>query len=105
MSFWHFYAENAKQDKNYFKSGYPMTDDKNQLIYKIETKLAWEKAMADGTYKGAPIDLADGFIHFSTATQARVTAAKHFAGREGLIIAAVNTNTLGDAFKMGDITR
>ncbi len=55
--------------------------------------------MAAGVYHGAPVDLRDGFIHFSTARQARETAAKHFAGREGLIIAAIDVDGVGDSLK------
>jgi len=65
-----------------------------QLIYKIEDKDIWNEALSTGTYEGASIDLADGFIHFSTAQQARETASKHFAGRKNLIIAAVDAASL-----------
>ncbi len=68
--------------------------DYMQLIYKIEDKTVWNDALSEGFYHGAPIDLRDGFIHFSTAEQVRETAARHFAGRENLIIAAVEANLL-----------
>jgi len=64
------------------------------LIYKIEDKDIWNAALKAGKYDGAPIDLNDGYIHFSTADQARETAARHFAGRQNLIIAAIDTNAL-----------
>lgn len=65
------------------------------LIYKIcETEL-WAQALADGRFPGAPVDRADGYIHFSTAAQVRETAAKHFAGRTGLLLIAVDDATLG----------
>ena len=68
-------------------------------IYKIEDKSIWQKAMDAGQYKGAPIDLADGFIHFSTAEQTRETAAKHFTRREGLILAVIDQQQLGTDLK------
>ena len=68
-------------------------------IYKIEDKNIWRAAMATGQYKGAPIDLADGFIHFSTAGQTRETAAKHFTRREGLILAVIDQAQLGTDLK------
>lgn len=68
-------------------------------IYKLEDKNVWDRALADGMYQGAPIDLADGFIHFSTADQVRETAAKHFPRRENLMLVAVDTATLGLALK------
>ena len=45
------------------------------LIYKICPEKLWREAEAEGDFKGAAIDLSDGFIHFSTAGQARETAA------------------------------
>ncbi|MGB0412656.1 MAG: DUF952 domain-containing protein [Pikeienuella sp.] len=69
------------------------------LIYKIFARDEWAALDADGQTAGAPIDLADGYIHFSTAAQARETAAKHFAGRDGLVLAAVEAEKLGDALR------
>ncbi|MCE7999623.1 MAG: DUF952 domain-containing protein [Rhodobiaceae bacterium] len=68
-------------------------------IYKIISKTEWEAAAAAGVFKGASIDLADGYIHFSTAAQAAETAALHFANQEGLALVSVSTKELGDALK------
>lgn len=65
------------------------------LIYKIFRENEWSKLVREGDTAGAPIDLADGFIHFSTAQQAAETAAKHFAGVTGLVLAALNADDLG----------
>ena len=69
------------------------------LIYKILTADQWSDLQANGETQGAPIDVADGYIHFSTADQAAETAAKYFAGQHGLVLAAYDTETLGDALK------
>jgi len=69
------------------------------LIYKIVTGEAWIAAEAQGSFDGAPVDLADGFIHFSTAEQLRETAAKHFAGMKGLLLVAVDPEAFGEALK------
>lgn len=69
------------------------------LIYKIATADQWRAAERAGRFEGAPVDLADGFIHFSTAAQTRETAAKHFAGQDGLILAALDADGLGDQLK------
>ena len=69
------------------------------LIYKIFRADEWAALQADGETLGAPIDLADGFVHFSTAEQAAETAAKHFAGVDGLLLLAVDGDELGDALK------
>jgi len=69
------------------------------MIYKICPKDMWDSAVATGTFTGAPIDLADGYIHFSTGEQAVETAAKHFAGIDDLLLVAIDAETLGDALK------
>ncbi len=69
------------------------------LIYKIATQDEWTAAQAAGSFTGAPVDIADGFIHFSTAAQARETAAKHFAGAGNLLLVALDAGRLGDALK------
>ena len=69
------------------------------LIYKIVTAAQWRDAQGAGVFHGAPVDLADGYIHFSTAAQAEETAAKHFAGQNDLLLVAVDVQTLGDALK------
>ncbi|MFW2541446.1 DUF952 domain-containing protein [Primorskyibacter sp. 2E107] len=69
------------------------------LIYKILRASEWSALQARGETAGAPIDIADGYVHFSTAEQARETAAKHFAGEDGLHLLAYDPGTLGDAIR------
>ncbi|WP_341990775.1 DUF952 domain-containing protein [Azorhizobium sp. AG788] len=64
------------------------------LIYKICPRPLWEAAIAAGQFEGAPVDVADGYIHFSALEQVRETAAKHFAGQEDLLLVAVDAATL-----------
>ena len=71
----------------------------HKTIYKISPRALWAEAEAKGVFDGAPIDLADGFIHFSTASQARETAAKHFAGQGDLVIVAIDAAALGEALR------
>lgn len=70
-----------------------------QLIYKIVPQALWSAAEADGVFNGASIDLTDGFIHFSTASQMRETAARHFAGQVDLLLVAVDVAALGEALR------
>lgn len=56
-------------------------------------------ALETGTFAGAPVDLADGYIHMSTRDQLTETVDKHFAGQTDLWIAAVDLDALGDAVK------
>ena len=69
------------------------------MIYKIFRDAEWARLRGDGETYGAPVDLADGFIHFSTAGQAAETAAKHFAEVEGLVLAAIDPIPLGTDLK------
>ena len=69
------------------------------LIFKIFRTDEWQALRKQGKTTGAPIDVADGYIHFSTAQQASETAAKHFAGQDGLFLIAVDAEALGDALK------
>jgi uncharacterized protein (DUF952 family) len=71
----------------------------SQLIYKIVPQVLWREAEAAGSFAGAPVDVSDGFIHFSTAAQVRETAAKHFAGQQDLLIAAIDGGRLGPALR------
>jgi uncharacterized protein (DUF952 family) len=65
------------------------------IIYKISDVALWNEAERSGVFIGAPVDVADGFIHFSTAAQAAETAARHFAGRSDLVLVAVDAGALG----------
>lgn len=68
-------------------------------IYKIATTEQWRAAEAVGRFDGAPVDLADGYIHFSDAASVRETAARHFAGQAGLVLVAVEAERLGPALR------
>jgi len=69
------------------------------LVYKICSANLWRKAEKAGVFAGAAIDLADGFIHFSTGPQVHETAAKHFEDQDNLVLVAVDPDTLGVALR------
>ena len=66
-----------------------------QLIYHMCPFEAWATALTAGAYSGTAQDLADGFIHFSTAGQAAETARRHFRGQDGLVFLTVRAEALG----------
>ena len=68
-------------------------------IYKICDAAQWAEAERAGEFRGSGIDLADGYIHFSTASQAAETAAKHFARMPDLVLVAVAAEELCGALK------
>ena len=67
--------------------------------FKIFTADQWVQFVADGVFHGAPIDIADGYIHLSTADQVQGTLDKHFAGQAGLVIAEIDLSALTDTVK------
>jgi uncharacterized protein (DUF952 family) len=66
------------------------------VVYKIFRRSEWDAFRRAGMTDGAPVDLADGYIHLSTAAQVVATAAKHFATESDLVLVAVETDRLGD---------
>jgi uncharacterized protein (DUF952 family) len=68
-------------------------------IYKICPRALWEEAEKLGRFDGAPVDRADGFIHFSTRAQVRETAARHFASVDDLLLIAVDPSGLDKALR------
>lgn len=64
------------------------------MIYKLLLPAEWADLQNAGETLGAPIDLADGYVHFSTAEQVAETAAKYFAGVDGLMILALASDPL-----------
>lgn len=64
------------------------------LVYKIFRRPEWDAFAAAGQTEGAPVDLADGYIHLSTAAQVVETAARHFAGESDLVLVALRSAAL-----------
>ena len=58
----------------------------HEKIFKIVSRAEWNQAESEDVFRGAEIDLQDGYIHFSAAHQVKETAAKHFAGRDDLLL-------------------
>jgi uncharacterized protein (DUF952 family) len=69
------------------------------LIYKIFRRPEWDAFRAAGETLGAPIDLADGYIHISTAAQVAETAARHFGAESDLVLVALDSAALGPTLK------
>jgi uncharacterized protein (DUF952 family) len=68
-------------------------------IYKILRADEWAALQAEGRLAGSPVDLRDGFVHLSTAEQAPETAARHFAGEDGLWLLALDEDRLGGVLR------
>lgn len=68
----------------------------HKTVFKICDQKLWSDVEKAGIFNGAEIDLADGFIHFSTFDQVASTLAKHFSGRTDLLLIAVDAEALGE---------
>jgi uncharacterized protein (DUF952 family) len=68
-------------------------------VYKILSAAEWAEALRAGRFDGSAVDLKDGFIHLSTATQAQETARRHFAGQSGLVLLAIEAERIGASLK------
>src|SRR5882757_470681 len=67
------------------------------LIFKIVPRIEWESESGD--YHGSAHDKADGFLHFSAATQLAETLRRYYAGQDDLMLVAVDAAALGAALK------
>lgn len=69
------------------------------FAYKVLTAGQYEAFRTDGVFRGAPVDLADGYIHMSTREQAAETVARHFSGQDRLVMLMVDLAPFGEAVK------
>ncbi len=69
------------------------------VAYKLVDRAEWTAALAAGAYAGSAVDLADGYIHMSTAAQLAETARRHYAGKQDLVLVEVELAPLGAALK------
>ena len=76
-----------------------MSETMSSTIYHACDGALWDEAQESGTYRGSADDLRDGYIHFSTAVQLRVSVTKHRAGQDGLVLLTVDAARLGDALR------
>ena len=63
-------------------------------IYKVCSIEHWQDAQAKGVFTGVAIDLADGYIHFSTAEQLAETLSKHFKGQTDLVLLTIDVEQI-----------
>ncbi len=68
------------------------------LAYKVLTAAEFA-ALLDGRFEGEAVDVADGYVHLSTAGQLTETVLRHFGGQEELVIAAVELDRLGNSVR------
>jgi uncharacterized protein (DUF952 family) len=69
------------------------------MLFKITSLVEWQAAIEAGKFEGSSLDLKDGYIHLSTATQAQDTARLHFAGQHGLLLVAIAEESVAPLLK------
>lgn len=67
-----------------------------ETIFKILLRSEWQLAQSQGVFDGSEVDVADGFIHFSTASQLDETLRRYFAGQTNLVILEVDAASLAN---------
>ena len=77
----------------------------NHLIFKIVDRDAWSTAKASGEFRGSPVDLTDGFMHFSAPGQLAETASRHFAGQKNFDAGCRRCRVVRRCSEMGTLTR
>ena len=67
------------------------------LVYKVVGQAEWAVAEREGVFRGAGIDLRDGYIHLSSGPQLEKTVALYFAERDDLTLVALEAERFGEA--------
>tara|TARA_B100000579_G_C22833262_1_gene857211 strand:- start:2059 stop:2457 length:399 start_codon:yes stop_codon:yes gene_type:complete len=70
----------------------------DNLIYKVLTLNEWEKAQTSGVII-TELDIKDGFIHLSTATQLNATLSLYFAKEESVVLIQVDHSQIHNRLK------
>jgi uncharacterized protein (DUF952 family) len=71
----------------------------DRVAYKIMSANELEQLQRTDTFRGTSVDLADGYIHLSSASQLTETVEKHIKDITGLVVAAVDLSRLGDTVR------
>ena len=69
------------------------------VAYKVMTAAEFASMQREHLFRGSSADLADGFIHMSTAAQVSATVDKHFHGQSNLVIAAIDLSQLAGTLR------
>lgn len=71
----------------------------DRIAYKVMSAVEAQQMQRDGVFRGSPVDIADGYIHLSTAFQLAGTLDRHFSGVQGLMLVGVDLTQLGDTVR------
>jgi uncharacterized protein (DUF952 family) len=71
----------------------------DRIAYKVMSAAEWQQMQRDGAFNGSPVDVADGYIHLSFASQLAATLERHFGGVDGLMLVVVDLSQLGSTVR------
>lgn len=66
----------------------------SEPLFKIMPASLWARAEGEGRMPWAEVDVRDGFVHLSAASQVRETARRHFSGQRELLLLEVDASAL-----------
>jgi uncharacterized protein (DUF952 family) len=70
----------------------------NATAFKVFTVEQWSDFEVSERFVGAPVDIADGYIHLSTAGQLDETMARYFTGK-AVYVAEIDLAHYGEAVR------
>jgi len=76
-----------------------MKQNQHKYIYKITSNQLWGEAKKSDVLQGMPIDIADGYMHFSTIDQLKETLHLHFKGEGDLMLLEIETKKVEQNLK------
>ncbi len=69
-----------------------------RMIYKVLTAGQLAEVEAGGLMQ-APVDIKDGYVHFSTSKQVQETLSKWFKGQKGCALVGIDSDDFGPDLK------
>ena len=75
------------------------------VVYKVCAREEWLRARQFGALVPSSDDMRDGYVHLSRASQLRGTLARHFAGRDDLVLLAVRAERLPEGALRWEVSR
>ena len=72
---------------------------RDRFIFKILTLAQWSDFQLNEQFLGSPVDLDDGYIHMSRASQLKATLDKWYADHQHVILLEVDSQTINSELK------
>lgn len=67
---------------------------RDRHIYKVLTSDQWKNFQAKGVFTGSPVDIADGYIHMSCASQLKETLDKWYVDQAEVALLQIEASVI-----------